>query len=89
MSIEKAAKREVDRMKEVLSAVKLDDSKDEEAKDFLDFARNYQKDSIYFYEKKQFVEAFEAAIIAWAYVDIGLKLGIFSVPKEQEGWFTA
>ncbi len=89
MAIEEAAKKEMDRMKAVMASIKVIDPKNEKASEFLDFAKNYSSDSGYFYEKKQFVEAFEAAVIAWAYVDVGLKLGFFSVPAEQKKWFTS
>ena len=59
------------------------------ARDFYGFASNYYKDGIYFFKKKQYIEAFEAFIIAWAYIDCGLKMRFFQVPKEQKEWFTA
>ncbi|MFC1685565.1 DUF357 domain-containing protein [Nanoarchaeota archaeon] len=85
--IKKAAEREMERMKEVFASLKI--KKKGKAKDFYDFAKNYHKDGLYFYNKKMYVEAFEAQVIAWAYIDTGLKLGYFSAPKEQKEWFTA
>lgn len=83
----KAAEKEMKRMKEVMSSVEII-SKDKKALEFLDFASNYLKDGIYFYERRQFIEAFEAFIISWAYVDAGLKLNFFSIPNNQKEWFT-
>ena len=85
--IKKAAEREMGRMKGVFVSLRKKDSK--RAKEFYDFALNYHKDGLYFYNKKMYVEAFEAQVIAWAYIDTGLKLGYFFAPKEQKGWFTA
>jgi len=87
MEIKQAAEREMKRMKEVFSKLKKKDSK--KADEFYEFAHNYYSDGIYFFEKKKYVESFEAFIIAWAYIDIGLKLKIFSAPKEHKKWFTA
>jgi len=58
------------------------------AKDFSDFASNYFNDGLYFFKKKMFIESFEAFIISWSYIDCGLKLKFFAVPKEQKEWFT-
>lgn len=85
MTIQQAAKREVARMQDILPAVKTT----KKGKHLLGFANNYAQDSKYFLEKKKYIEAFEAAIIAWAYLDIGLKLKLLSVPKELKNNFTA
>jgi hypothetical protein len=85
--IEKAAEKEMKRMKEVFNKLKILDNKN--AKEFCGFAKNYFNDGIYFLGEKKFIEAFEAFIISWAYIDIGLKLNLFSVSKEQEKFFTA
>jgi len=87
--IQRSAEKEMARMKEVFAHIKVDDPKDKSARDFYDFANNYFKDGQYFYKEKKFIESFEAFVISWAYIDIGLKLGIFSVPEDQEKWFTA
>ncbi len=39
----------------------------------------YFNDSKYFFEKKRYVQSFEALIISWAYLDSGLRLGIFEL----------
>ena len=75
MSIKEAAEKEMKRMKEVFSDVKVMNKP--RAQEFHDFAKNYFDDGIHFYGKEQYVESFEAFIISWAYIDIGLKLDLF------------
>lgn len=86
--IKQYADKEMNRMKEVFSKLKVA-GKGGKAKEFLEFAKNYYNDGIYFSNKGQFIEAFEAFIISWAYIDIGLKLGLFEVPDEIKKFFTA
>lgn len=46
-----------------------------------EFIRNidaYIKDSKYFLDRSDLIRAFEAVIWAWAWLEIGLRLGIFS-----------
>jgi len=95
MDLEKAAKREVTRMKKIMPKVEIKESrgadavfKNKHAAELLNFAKNYAKDSEFFLEHGKLVEAFEAAIIAWAYVDIGLKLGLLEVPSSLREHFT-
>ena len=85
-NIKQCAEREMIRMTAVFETLKKKDSAG--AKHFYEFASNYFKDGLYFFKKKQHIEAFEAFIIAWAYIDCGLKIKFFQVPKEQKEWFT-
>ena len=78
------AGKEIKRMQAVFDKIEV-----KNGKEFYNFAKTYFSDSKYFYKNKKYIEAFEAAIIAWSYIDFGLKLGYFSVPREQEKWFTA
>lgn len=84
--IKKSAEKEISRMQAVFDKLKV--SEYEHASEFYDFAERYFNDGKWFFEKERFLEAFEAAIIAWAYIDAGLKLGFFSVPKELKENFT-
>jgi len=84
VSLKQTAEKELKRMQSVFDKIKV-----KKGKEFFDFAKTYFEDGKYFFEKKKYIEAFEAAVIAWAYIDFGLKLGYFSVPKEQRKWFTA
>jgi len=86
VSLKSSAKKELDRMAAVFDALKI---KDERGRDFAQFARTYFEDGKYFFNKRKYLEAFEAAVIAWAYIDFGLKLRWFELPKEQRKWFTA
>ena len=88
MEIIRAAEKEKKRMEEVMKFLEQKKTS-KEAKDFYAMAVNYYKDGIYFFDKKDFLRAFEAFIISWSYVDAGLKMKFFAVPKEQEKWFTA
>jgi hypothetical protein len=88
MTIKEYAIKEMRRMKEVFSKLKIT-SDDKKAKEFYDFAHNYFKDGQYFFKEEKYPESFEAFIIAWAYIDIGLKLRFYHVPKDQENFFTA
>jgi len=88
MSLLKEAAKEKERMQKVLDKIKIL-IKSENAKKFYDMIRNYFFDGCHFLEKGKEIEAFEAFIISWAYVDAGLKMGFFSVPENQKEWFTA
>jgi hypothetical protein len=85
MDLEKVAKKEIERMEVVFSSIEAT----EEGRELLDLARAYWEDAKYFYEKKKFLEAFEAAVIAWAYVDAGLHCKLFRIPKRLKRMFTA
>jgi len=75
--LEESAEREVERMKRVIESVKLENNEDDNAVELLNLARAYQSDSEHFFDAGKMVEAFEAAVIAWAYIDAGLHLGAF------------
>ena len=85
-NIKAYAEKEMIRMTVVFKKIKI--VKGSQAKHFFEFASNYLKDGVYFLKKKMFIESFEAIIIAWAYIDCGLKLDFFSIPKELKKDFT-
>ena len=87
--IKKSAEKEIQRIEKVFEKLEIVEKADKNAAEFYDFAKRYFEDGKWFFGKEKFIEAFEAAIIAWAYIDAGLKLGFFSVPKELKGNFTA
>jgi hypothetical protein len=87
-SVKKEAEKEKERMCKVIDKLEVK-SKDKKASEFYEMAKNYFFDGCHFLEKGMDVEAFEAFIISWAYVDAGLKLDFFIVPKTQKEWFTA
>jgi len=79
--IERAAQKEVERTGSFIEKVEiLKDS--EEARQVLLLAKSYFSDAKHFLKEGKFVEAFEAAIISWGYVDSGLHFGKFRVPDE-------
>lgn len=86
VSLKQSAKKELERMQAVFDQLKL---KQKRCSEFLNFALTYFKDGKYFFNKRQYLAAFEAAVIAWAYIDFGLKLGWFELPNELRKWFTA
>jgi hypothetical protein len=81
MNINDAALKEMKRMEEVFSEIKVLDKP--KSKEFYDFAKNYFDDGRHFYSQEKFVEAFEAFIITWAYLDIGLKLSLFQTKLKK------
>lgn len=85
MSLSATAKKEVARINKFLPAVK---AKKPKGTELLSFAKDYASDSKYFLKKGKFIEAFEAAIISWAYIDIGLKMKVLEVSKTFLGNFT-
>lgn len=72
--IESEAEKELKRLEEIFAELKVINKEGDE---FYNFAKNYFDDGKHFFNKEQFVQAFEAFITAWAYLDIGLKLGLF------------
>ncbi|MBI2041210.1 MAG: DUF357 domain-containing protein [DPANN group archaeon] len=87
MDIKASAEKEIKRMQEIFGKVEVNNA--DKSKEFYDFAKTYFEDGKYFLKKEKFIEAFEAAVIAWAYLDAGLKLGFFSVPKDAKKFFTS
>ena len=86
MEIENLAKKEIDKVELILKGLELADKKGE---DILKLINSYFTDAKYFYNKKQFIQAFEAAVMCWTYVDAGLHLEVFSVPDNIRNLFTA
>ncbi len=85
MSLKQEAKKEIQRIEKILQTLKLRNRK---GKKLLELIKAYFQDSKYFFQKKKYLQAFEAAVICWAYVDAGLHLKVFSVGKEIRKWFT-
>ncbi|MDD5417766.1 MAG: DUF357 domain-containing protein [Candidatus Nanoarchaeia archaeon] len=83
--MKETAKKELVRIKEPLNHVKAETKG---AEDILNMAKCYYSDAEHFYKKEMYIECFEAVIIAWAYVDAGLRLNIMTVPKKYREVFT-
>lgn len=84
--IAKEAKKEIELIGRVLKQVKL---VKREGTRLLELAKAYYEDSKYFLEKRSHLEAFEAVVISWAYLDAGLHLKVFTIPANLKSFFTA
>lgn len=85
MELEKEALKEIARVEEILSVLRV---VKREGNEILKLVNSYFSDSKHFFAKKQFLESFEAAIICWAYIDGGLHQGLFEVPENLRKYFT-
>ncbi|MFP3290138.1 MAG: hypothetical protein RXN31_02950 [Candidatus Nanopusillus acidilobi] len=54
---------------------------------FKDFLISYYNDLKYFYEKKDFVKAFELENYIWGILDTLINLRLIEVPEEYKKWF--
>lgn len=79
------AEKEIKKMQPVIDSLKLENK---EAEELFKMTHAYFNDAKYFFEKEKFVQAFEAAVISWAYVDAGLHLKVFSIDKNLKKLFT-
>lgn len=67
-----------------LNKVKIVQSREKEAEDILDLAKRYYSDAQYFYNKGDLVNAFGAVVYAHAFLDIGARIGLFDVGKDNK-----
>ncbi len=87
MNLRELAKKEIDRIEKIFdNLILLNNSK--EVLELIELAKTYFQDSKNFYQKKDFLRAFEAVVIAWSYIDAGLHLKVFDLPKELKRYFT-
>ena len=54
------------------------------AEDFYRMAESYYKDAMYFYENGNFVNAFACVNYAHAWLDAGVRLGVFDVGEDYD-----
>ena len=89
-TLEEAAKKEIVKMRKMMQSLKVVEERKEEeqVKELKKLVDSYWTDAQHFLERKQFLEAFEAAVICWAYVDAGLHLGIFRIDSSLANLFT-
>ena len=87
MNIAQEAEKEMKRMEEIFSSLQV--SKGEKVRELYEFARNYFEDGKHFFEGGKFIQAFEAFVIAWSYIDAGIKLKFFDVPRKLKRYFTS
>ncbi len=68
---------------EKASKAKEDINTTDSRKDFLDMVDRYIKDAFYFYEKKDFVNAFAALNYAHGWLDAGARIGLWKVKDNK------
>ncbi|UCD73452.1 MAG: DUF357 domain-containing protein [Candidatus Bathyarchaeota archaeon] len=83
MKVKELAMREIGRMEKVFSEIEVL----EDSEVFL-LAKSYFSDSKFFLEKEEFVNAFEAVVISWTYIDSLLHFGKVKVPDQLKDLFT-
>ncbi|MEM5815178.1 MAG: DUF357 domain-containing protein [Candidatus Aenigmatarchaeota archaeon] len=83
--IEELCKKEIEKMEKVIREVKIVNPNGLE---IFNLSLSYLKDSKYFFEKKDFLRSFEAIIISWAYIDVGLHLKLFEISESLKIYFT-
>jgi len=79
-----AAEKEVKRLEEIMRDVDV-----VEPNKVYDLALCYYQDAKHFLAKEMYLEAFEAAVIAWAYMDALLHMNKIRVAPETLKYFTA
>ncbi len=87
----KKIKKNQEMMGEVFKSLKINDldGNINSGNDLLGIAKDYFSDSFYFMNKEDYINAFEAIIISWAYIDAGIRIGIFKIDDKFSDYFTA
>jgi len=85
MDLKELVIKEMEKMEEALREIKL---KDVKALEVYNLALSYFSDAKHFFEKGDFVRAFEAVIISWAYLDACLHFGFIEIPERFKEYFT-
>ena len=83
MSVRKMALREIERMERVFSQIEVIADTD-----VFSLAESYFSDSKFFFERGEYLNAFEAVVIAWAYIDSLLHFSKVKIPDELKDLFT-
>lgn len=76
--IEDELRKETQKWLERIETEKLNVVVEEGSKEFMKNIEAYIEDSKYFLRKSDLIRAFEAVIWAWAWLEIGLRINIFS-----------
>ena len=72
--------------KEALERIKekgFDEERLDKAADFFDMANRYYTDANFFYEKKDYINAFAAINYAHGWLDAGARIGLFKVKDSK------
>ena len=83
-SIEEKLQKYLELTSKALKKVKIVEKHRKEAEDILDLAQRYFDDAKYFEKKGDLVNAYGAVVYAHAFLDIGARLGLFDVGKDNE-----
>ncbi len=83
--LKQMAEKEIGKVDNVLKNLKMVDNS---ATELYNLILAYFTDAKHFLNKKDFVRAFEAAVICWAYCDAGLHLKVFFIDKQFRKYFT-
>jgi len=85
MEIKELTKKEIEKIEKIIKNVKL---KDNIALEVYNLALSYFSDAKHFFEKEDFIRAFEAIIISWTYLDACLHFGFIEIPEKFKRYFT-
>ncbi|MFH7903765.1 MAG: DUF357 domain-containing protein [Candidatus Aenigmatarchaeota archaeon] len=81
--LKEIAKEEIEKMEKVFKNLKIIENSE-----VIDLAKRYFEDAKYFFEKEDYIRAFEAIVISWSYVDACLHFKKVEIPKELQKYFT-
>jgi len=81
--IKELAKKEIEKMQKVFENLEI-----LENNEIIDLARRYFEDAKYFFEKENYIKAFEAVVISWAYIDACLHFKKVKIPENLKNYFT-
>ncbi len=85
MNIKEISDKEVQRINNIMKKLEI---LDEKSKSLVIVLKSYHEDCNFFQKKQKFLQSLEAAFICWAYIDAGLHLKVFKIPKKMMKDFT-
>jgi hypothetical protein len=83
--LKQLAEKEINKIETILKDLKVVDNS---ALELYNLILSYFTDAKHFFDKKDFIRAFEAAVICWAYCDAGLHLKVFQIDEKYKKMFT-
>ena len=78
--------RENRKLKEIFAKIKLVDDKFSQT---FNLVKSYYEDMNHFFDKKEYVKAFELQNYVWGMLDSLAVMKAIKVPKEMQKWFKA
>jgi hypothetical protein len=81
--------KEIEMMRKVFKAIRVKEDNNPISISFFDMASNYFSDCVFFFEKQDYIRAFESVVISWSYIDAGIKADFFTVTKDLKQYFTS